>query len=121
MTMLTGRILVVEDDPSQREMLADFLRDQGAEVCEADSGAKALELFDQHSLDVIVTDLRMPGIDGQDLLQAIQQINPEIRVIIVTAYGTVEGAVKCLRDGAADYLLKPLDLSAVEHVISRAL
>ena len=121
MTMLTGRILVVEDDPSQREMLADFLRDQGAEVFEADSGAKALEVFDENSLDVVVTDLRMPGIDGQHLLQAIQQTNPEIRVIIVTAYGTVEGAVKCLQDGAADYLLKPLDLSAVEHVISRAL
>lgn len=121
MTILSGRILVVEDDTSQREMLADFLRDQGAEVFEANSGDKALEVFDDHSLDVVITDLRMPEMDGRQLLQAIQQINPEIRVIIVTAFGTVEGAVDCLRDGAADYLLKPLDLAAVEHVVSRAL
>jgi two-component system NtrC family response regulator len=59
--------------------------------------------------------------DGEELLQSIQESNPDVRVIIVTAYGTVEGAVACLRQGAADYLLKPLDLAAVEHVVSRAL
>jgi DNA-binding NtrC family response regulator len=118
---LQGRILVVEDDASQREMLADFLRDQGATVSEAAQASQALAMLDHVSPDVIVTDLRMPGMDGHQLLREVQQVNPEIRVILVTAFGTVEGAVEGLKDGAVDYLLKPLDLDAVEHVIARAL
>jgi DNA-binding NtrC family response regulator len=90
-------------------------------VFEAPSGREGLKLFDDQAPDVVITDLRMPGMDGEELLQAIQRTNPDVRVIIVTAYGTVEGAVACLRHGAADYLLKPLDLAAVEHVVARAL
>jgi two-component system NtrC family response regulator len=121
MTKLKGHILVVEDDASQREMLADFLRDQGATVRDAATGNDALRFLDTDSIDVVITDLRMPNMDGFELLRRIRQINPEIRVILATAYGTVEGAVSCLKNGAADYLLKPLDLDAVDHVVSRAL
>ena len=118
---LNARILVVEDDPSQREMLAGFLRDLGAEVEEAGDGNAALETVRRHSLDVVLTDLRMPGLDGRELATEIHAINPELSTIIVTAYGTVEGAVACLKAGAFHYLLKPLDLEEVEHVVRQAL
>lgn len=118
---LNARLLVVDDDPSQRGMLADFFRDLGAEVREAESGIEALEMVRRLSPDVVLSDLRMPGLDGADLLREIKQINPDIGVVLVTAYGTVQGAVQCLRDGADDYLLKPLELDEVEHVVRRAL
>ena len=118
---LSGRFLVVDDDPSQREMLAGFLRDQGADVREAGDGREALATVQHYDTDVILTDLRMPDIDGLELMTEVLAINPEIRVVVVTAYGTVEGAVECLKVGAADYLLKPLDLTTVKHVARRAL
>jgi two-component system NtrC family response regulator len=118
---LNARLLVVDDDPSQREMLADFFRDLGAEVREAESGIEALETVRRLGPDVVVTDLRMPGLDGAELLREIKKINPDIGVVLVTAYGTVQGAVQCLRDGADDYLLKPLELDEVEHVVRRTL
>jgi two-component system NtrC family response regulator len=117
---LAARILVVDDDTSQRTQLAGFLRDLGAEVAEAGNGAEALERVPGFGPDLVITDLRMPGMDGQALLSEIRRINPEIGVIIVTAYGTVEGAVASLKAGAGDYLLKPLNLDEVEHIVRRA-
>ena len=102
---LDARILVVEDDPSQRELLVGFLRDLGARVEEAGDGRVALEIVRRESVDVVVTDLRIPELDGHALLKAIREINPEISTVVVTAYGTVEGAVACLKDGAFHYLL----------------
>jgi two-component system NtrC family response regulator len=118
---LRARILVVEDDPSQRELLAGFLRDLGAEVEDVGDGRAALELVRRRSPEVVLTDLRMPELDGHALLKAIRAINPEISTIIVTAHGTVEGAVACLKDGAFHYLLKPLDLDEVDLVVRKAL
>jgi two-component system NtrC family response regulator len=117
---LDATILVVEDDASQREQLAGFLRDLGAEVAEAGDGREALTLVARTSPDVVITDLRMPIMDGRELLREIRRINPEIGVIVVTAYGTVADAVACLKDGAGDYLLKPLDLDEVEHQVRQA-
>ena len=118
---LDARILVVDDDPSQREQLAGFLLDLGAEVLEAGDGRAALELVISGSPDVVITDLRMPGMDGELLLGEIREINPEIGVFVVTAFGTVEGAVACLKRGASDYLLKPLDLEEVERLVRRSI
>jgi DNA-binding NtrC family response regulator len=116
-----GRILVVDDDAAQREMLAGFLRDLGSEVLTAEDGPRALDETRRHNPDVVITDLRMPGMDGHQLLKEILGLNPDIRTILVTAYGTVQGAVACLKDGAFDYLLKPLELEEVEHAVRRAL
>ena len=118
---LNGRFLVVDDDASQRRMLAGFLEDLEAEVLEAEDGETALESVLRSQPDVVITDLRMPGMDGHELLREIRRVNPEIRTLVVTAYGTVEGAVRCLKDGAFDYLLKPLNLDEVEHLARRAL
>jgi DNA-binding NtrC family response regulator len=118
---LDGRLLVVDDDGGQREMLAGFLSDLGAEVDEAGDGREALDLLQRGQYDLVLTDLRMPELDGQALLLEIKRLNPEIGVVLMTAYGTVANAVECLKAGADDYLLKPLELDEVEHVASRAL
>lgn len=118
---LEGRILVVDDDPSQREMLAGFLRDLGTDVDEAADGREALDILRQGQFDLVISDLRMPKMGGEELLVSIMDLNPEIAVILVTAYGSIPGAVATLKGGASDYLLKPLDLDQVEHVVRRCL
>ena len=118
---LAGRLLVVEDDAAQREILAGHLRDLGAEVAAAAGPRAALDELTRFLPDVVVTDYRMPEMTGRELLDAVKRINPDIEVVVVTAYGAIADAVACLKAGAADYLLKPLDLDAVEHVIRRAL
>jgi two-component system NtrC family response regulator len=117
---LEARIVVVDDDASQRELLGGFLAELGAEVREAADGPSALERVRSGLPDVVITDFRMPGMDGRQLLREIKALNPDVEVIVVTAYGTVVDAVACLKEGAADYLLKPLDLDAVEHVVRRS-
>jgi DNA-binding NtrC family response regulator len=117
---LDGRLLIVDDDPAQREMLAGFLQDLGAELEEAGDAEAALEAVRHFGPDVVITDLKMPGMDGHQLLREIVRSNPELAVIVVTAYGTVQGAVDCLKDGAFDYLLKPLSLDEVEHAVRKA-
>jgi len=118
---LAGRLLVVEDDAAQREILAGHLRDLGAEVAAAAGPRAALDELTRFLPDVVVTDYRMPEMTGRELLDAVKRINPDVEVVVVTAYGAIADAVACLKAGAADYLLKPLDLDAVEHVIRRAL
>ncbi|MGB5399385.1 MAG: sigma-54 dependent transcriptional regulator [Thermoanaerobaculia bacterium] len=118
---LDGRVLIVEDDPAQREMLVGFLQDLGVETEEAGDGHEALDLMRSRRIDLVVTDLRMPGMEGSELLREIKSQNPEIGVVLVTAFGTVQGAVESLKAGACNYLLKPLDLDEVEHVIGRCL
>ncbi len=118
---IEARLLVVDDDPAQRRLLADFLREWGAEVREAGHGKEALAILSDALFDIVITDLRMPELDGHGLLRAVRALDPQIETIVVTAYGTVEGAVACLKDGAYDYLVKPLDLEEVEHVVRRAL
>ena len=103
-------ILAVDDEPVQRELISGFLRKQGFEVIVAESGERALELFRQDAFDLILTDQRMANMSGLDLLQAVHTINPETPVILVTAYGTIEAAVAALKQGAVDYLTKPVNL-----------
>ena len=119
--ILEGRVLVVDDDPSQRELLAGFLREIGAEVKAAPDGPTALDEVRSGFPDVALCDFRMPGMNGRELLREIKAVNPEVEVVILTAYGTVHDAVGCIQDGATDYMLKPLDLDEVEHVVRRAL
>jgi DNA-binding NtrC family response regulator len=115
------RLLVVDDDPAQRELLAGFLRDQGFEVEEAGDGVAARELLERDGIDLVLADLKMPRLDGAGLLRASRQINPEVAFVMVTAHGSVRSAVESLRDGACDYLQKPLELAEVEHVVRRCL
>ena len=112
-------MLVVEDEAFQREMLRDLLTREGHRVTEAESGEKALQLLESSLFDLILLDFRMPGMNGLELLRQIKRINPEIEVVIMTAYGSIETAVEAMKAGARDYLTKPIDFEELCFLIER--
>ncbi|MCG6923574.1 MAG: sigma-54 dependent transcriptional regulator [Acidobacteriota bacterium] len=114
-------ILVVDDEEAQRKVLAGFLRKKGFEVLTSGTAADALELAAAQTVDLVLTDLRMPGGGGLELLRGLRALNPEIPVIVMTAYGTVASAVEAMKQGAADYLGKPIDLDELELLVARTL
>jgi two-component system response regulator PilR (NtrC family) len=114
-------ILIVEDETVLRESLAELLTDEGYEVHQAANGKVAHDLILTRPVDLVLSDVRMPEMDGMTLLGHLQKIAPETPVIILTAYGTVESAVAAMRLGARDYLLKPVQFEDVLLKISRAL
>jgi two-component system NtrC family response regulator len=112
-------ILVVEDEKSQREMLEGFLLREGLSVSSVDGGGKALDELRRANFDLVLLDYKMPGMDGLQTLREIKGVNPELAVIIMTAYGTVETAVRAMKEGAADYLTKPIDLDELLLLIEK--
>jgi len=114
------RILIVDDEKVQREMLAGFLSKQGYKTVAVEDAAKALERYSAESFDLVLTDFRMPGMDGFTLLQELKRHNPEVVVVIMTAYGSVKTVVPAMKEGAYDYLEKPLDLEVLLHRIQQA-
>jgi two-component system response regulator AtoC len=116
-----ARILVAEDDPSTRELLQRILEEQGHEVICAEDGLAALARLEQ-AFDLVVTDLRMPGADGMQVLQFARRRWPQLPVVVLTAFGSIPGAVDAIRLGAFDYLSKPLpDPQTLRDVVARAL
>jgi two-component system NtrC family response regulator len=116
---LPFRILVVDDQAAQRELITGFLRKQNFEAIAAESGEKALDKFRREPFDLVLTDMKMPGMSGLELLAALRTMNPEATVIVVTAYGTVETAVAAVKAGAADYLTKPVNLEELLYRIEQ--
>src|SRR5687768_8892791 len=117
-----GRVLVVDDERSMREFLAICLRRAGHEVTLADSGAAALRALDEGPIDIVVTDLRMPGdLDGLGLLRAIRTAGYGPEVILVTAFATADTAIAAMKEGAYDYLTKPFKIDEINAVIGRAM
>jgi DNA-binding NtrC family response regulator len=114
-------ILIVEDEQVLRESVAELLSDEGYEVVQAENGRAACEVILQRSVDLVLTDVRMPEMDGLALLSYLQKAAPQTPVIIVTAFGTVESAVGAMRAGAFDYLLKPVQFDDVLIKVERAL
>jgi len=119
--MIPGVIVVVDDEASQRETLAGILSDWGHEVHEAADGEAAIDLIGKRYVDLILTDLRMPGVPGDELLARSKELMPDAAVVVMTAYGTVDVAVAAMKAGAADFLTKPIDLDQLEIVVRRAL
>ncbi|MBZ0264995.1 sigma-54 dependent transcriptional regulator [bacterium] len=115
------KILIADDEAPQRETLGGFLKKQGYDVVLAENGEKAVTVVESEVIDLVITDLRMPGRDGLGVLQEVRKLNPEIAVIVLTAYGTVESAVQAMQDGAYTYLTKPIDLASLKLQIERAL
>jgi DNA-binding NtrC family response regulator len=115
----SGRILVADDEASIRDGLIDVLTDEGYDATGVADGAEAIAAITQSSYDVVVTDLRMPGIDGLEVLRRVRELSPQTLVLLITAYASVETAVEALRNGAHDYILKPLILEDVLSKIHR--
>ncbi len=114
-------ILVVDDEESQRKVLAGFLRKRGFETLTAGGADEAIGLASSRTVDLVFTDLKMPGRSGLELLAELRRLNPEVPVIVMTAFGTVSTAVEAMKQGAADYLTKPIDLDELEVLVTRTL
>ncbi len=116
------RILVVEDDALMRKSIVTFLQENGHHVLQARDGQEGLDVFHRQAPDLILLDLRMPKIDGLEVLEAITKESPEIPVIIVSGAGSMSDAIKTLKLGAWDYVTKPItDLALLEHAVTKSL
>lgn len=116
-----GTILVAEDEAFARQGIVELLQDEGYLVYPAADGTAALQLLDEVDVDVVLTDLRMPGADGVAVLRKVRDVCPQTMVLLMTAYASVETVVEALRLGAQDYLLKPIVLDDMLHKVRRLL
>jgi len=115
-----GRILIVDDEANARSALAELLHDLGYSVETAADGFKALPKLAENSPDVVLTDLKMPGLDGMGLLHAVLSRDPACAVIVMTAFGAVDSAVAAMRAGATNYLTKPINFDELARVVAHA-
>lgn len=113
------KILIVEDDQKMNQGLLHIISKQGYTVQSVDSGEKALEQIKDTQFDLIISDLKLPGIDGRQLLKATKKYDADILFVIITAYGTVDTAVSAMKEGAEDYNLKPFDMEELRLVIKK--
>lgn len=114
-------ILIVDDDASQRRLIEFWMQEEGYSTLTASDGAAGLKLFEQQEPALVITDIRMPGLSGLDLLSRIKAANPDTAVILITAFSTVNDAVEAMKLGAADYILKPLNADELKVNVHRAL
>jgi DNA-binding NtrC family response regulator len=112
-------ILVIDDEAAQRDVLTGYLKKKGYKIFSASSGKEGVEKTRVNPVDIILSDFKMPDLNGIEVLEQVKKINPEISFVIVTAYGTVENAVKAMRVGAFDYISKPVDLDELDLMIER--
>ncbi|HFE53905.1 MAG TPA: response regulator, partial [Bacteroidetes bacterium] len=113
-------VLIVDDEEPTRRILKLNLQDR-YQVLLARNGEEALQQLSQTPVDVLVTDMRMPGLSGLDLLKQVHERWPDLPVIVVTAYGTIENAVEAMRQGAYDYLQKPIKIAELEVLLEKTL
>lgn len=120
-TAKTGKILVVDDDALLRDFLNETLNRTGFKVELVSTGEEALEKIKQEDYDIILSDIRMPNMGGMELLATVKKYLPDAKVVMMTAYGTVQNAVEAMKLGAFEYVMKPFSLDEIELVLSRAL
>jgi DNA-binding response OmpR family regulator len=118
---MKSRIMVVDDEEMVRNSLEEILRLEGYDVQAVENGELALNALQCENFDLILLDLKMPGLDGIDILKAITRIAPETKVILLTGHGSLESAIDALRVGAHDYLLKPASMSEILSSVARGL
>ncbi len=118
---MSHRIMIVEDDPSHREILQRHLSQSGYEAEAFEDGERALSAFARFAPGLVLSDLRMPGMSGFDLLRKLRADAPDISVVLMTAYDEMQTAIDAMKHGAYDYLVKPLDLDQVDEVVRSAL
>ena len=117
----TPHLLFIDDEPALRSLMSERLAERGFEVVQTDSGELALELLDQFAFDIVITDLRMPGIDGVRVIESAVERYPGIVAIVITGYGTVKDAVDAIKRGASDFIAKPFQFDELMHVLHKAL
>ena len=115
------QVLIVDDEPNLRKILAAQLSRDGYEVMLAEDGEQGLSMLREHHIDLVVTDLKMPKVDGMTLLREALKETPDLPIVMITAHGTVDTAVEALKLGAFDYLTKPFDKDEVRQVVAKAL
>jgi DNA-binding response OmpR family regulator len=118
---MKNNILVVDDEPIARQSLSDILRLEGYNVASVVNGEMAVEHIRRFAVDLILLDLKMPGMNGLDVVQVVNQISPETEIILLTAYGSMESAVEALRQRVHDYLLKPASPMQILESVKRGL
>ncbi len=116
-----GAILIVDDEFSVRDSLARWLRKDGYEVVTAEDGLEALRQADRRSFDAAILDIKMPGMDGLEVQSRLLEREPELPTVMITAYASVDTAVRALKRGAFDYVTKPVDPEELSHLVSRAI
>src|SRR5258706_1462125 len=115
------RVLVVDDEKVIREILSDFLTMEGYVVRTVEDGSSALRELERRSYNLVISDLKMPGIGGLELLERIAELKANVLTVIMTGFGTVETAIEAMKKGAYDYILKPFKIEEVVHVVERGL
>ena len=111
------RILIIEDDEEMRALLKDSLLEEGIEFDSAGNGSEAIRKLVEDPFDLVITDIRMPGLTGLDILPGIKKLQPETRVIVITAFGSEELRRKCFDRGATAYLEKPINMDRLKTLI----
>ncbi|MBS0196446.1 MAG: sigma-54-dependent Fis family transcriptional regulator [Planctomycetes bacterium] len=120
MTPQRPSVLVVDDEFSVRDSLSRWLAKDGFDAVPAENADAALAVVNKRRFDAAVVDIKMPGMDGLDLQKALRAVDPELEVIIITAHASIESAVRALKEGAFDYVTKPIDPSELSHLLQRA-
>lgn len=114
------RLLIVDDEPQLLELLCDFFRPTGCDLRQAASGTEAIEMIERERFDVILTDLKMPGPDGLEVLRTVRKIQSDAEVVLMTGYATVDNAIEAMRAGAFHYLMKPFKGQEVVNLVEKA-
>jgi DNA-binding NtrC family response regulator len=113
------RILIIEDDEEMRSMLREFLSEEGYDTDSIDSGSKAFVRLVRDTFDLIITDIRMPGLTGLDILPGVKKLQPDAPIIVITAFGSEEVCHKVFARGAEAYLEKPIHLEHLREIVQR--
>ena len=113
-------ILLIDDEPAQIISIKSFLKRRKYNVLTADSGSEGLKIVQNGNIDLVFTDFRMPDINGLEVVKSVKQINPEIPIVVMTAFSDTEDAVRVMKEGAFDYLLKPVNLDELEALVKKA-
>jgi DNA-binding NtrC family response regulator len=116
-----ARILVIDDDPGYRMVLRSFIEEKGHTVLEAEGADEGMKLFLSDRVDLVISDLMMPDKSGMDLLKELRAIQSKVLFIMVTGYPTMDSAAAAIREGAYDFLIKPVEMNQLTAVMQRAL
>ena len=114
------KVLLIEDDATAREQLAKFIRKEDFEVLVAEDGKMGIELFNKESPDIVITDVKMPCVDGLEVMRTLRKQSKDVQIILITAFGETDTVITAIREGAIDYIKKPIDLDHLSLTLGRA-